>query len=44
VTGWNKSIGSERDHSTKGLDVPMKRSKPERIVILLRAIEVEIAV
>jgi hypothetical protein len=32
------------NHSTKELDVPMKRSKPEQIVILLRVIEVEIAV
>jgi transposase-like protein len=31
------------NHSTKELDMPMKRYKPEQIVTLLRQIEVEIA-
>ena len=44
VTGLNESSGSAREnHSAKELDMPMKRSKPEQIVTLLRQIEVEIA-
>jgi putative transposase len=31
------------NHSVKELDMPMKRYKPEQIVMLLRQIEVEIA-
>jgi putative transposase len=43
VTSLNKSSVSETESLSKELDMPMKRYKPEQIVMLLRQIEVEIA-